>query len=128
MIADAVGLPAAGEAVEMIVDGEHRPDCVLWNRSFDGRQFRSCFALDNGDLTESVGPFRLHLALVVEDERLHYRLKRVSVFGLSWPRGLAPSLEAWEGAAGERYDFAVEVGLPIIGRLVRYEGRLDCVA
>jgi hypothetical protein len=41
------------------------------------------------------------------------------------PRGLAPHLEAWEGERDGRYEFAVEVRLPFIGRLVRYEGLLD---
>ncbi len=50
------------------------------------------------------------------------------VLGLSWPAMLAPALEAWEGAAGTQYDFAVEIRLPLLGRLVRYEGRLDHVA
>jgi hypothetical protein len=44
------------------------------------------------------------------------------------PRGLAPDLEAWEGERDGRYDFAVEVRLPLVGRLVRYEGLLDLVA
>ena len=128
LIADAMGLPKAGERVDMLVDSEHRPDCMLWNRSFGGRQFRSCFRLDAGGLTESVGPFRLHLRLVVADGRLLYRLERISLWRLPWPRWLAPALEAWEGAAGAQYEFAVEVRLPLLGRLVRYEGKLDHLA
>ncbi len=127
-VADALGLPAAGESVAMTVESDHRPDFMVWNRTFGDRQFRSCFRPEAGGLTESVGPFRLHLQLVVEDGRLHYRLRRVSVLGLPWPRHLAPVLEAWEGAAGTQYDFAVEVRLPVLGRLVRYEGRLDHAA
>jgi len=40
---------------------------------------------------------------------------------------LAPDLRAWEGERDGRYDFAVEVRLPFVGRLVRYEGLLDLV-
>ena len=128
LAADALGLPAAGDLVAMTVESDHRPDCMIWNRSFGGRAFRSRFRLEQGGLTESVGPFRLHLRVVVEDGKLHYRLARVGLRGIPWPRRLAPGLEAWEGAAGAQYDFAVEVRLPVLGRLARYEGRLDHVA
>ena len=128
LVADALGLPSAGDSVAMTVDSDHRPDCMMWNRSFGGRAFRSRFRLEQGGLTESIGPFRLHLRLAVEDGRLCYRLSRVSLRGIPWPRRLAPRLEAWEGAAGAHYEFAVEVRLPFLGRLVRYEGRLDHVA
>jgi hypothetical protein len=47
------------------------------------------------------------------------------MFGFPVPPSLAPGLEAWEGERDGRYDFAVEVRLPFIGRLVRYEGLLD---
>jgi hypothetical protein len=52
-------------------------------------------------------------------------LERVALLGIPAPRVLAPGLEAWEGEHDGRYDFAVEVRLPIIGRLVRYEGLLE---
>ncbi len=125
LAADALGLPVAGDLVAMTVESDHRPDCMIWNRTFGGRAFRSRFRLEQGGLTESIGPFRLHLRLAVEDDRLHYRLVRVGLHGVPWPRRLAPRLEAWEGAAGAQYEFAVEVLLPFLGRLVRYEGKLD---
>jgi len=128
LAADALGLPAAGESVAMTVESDHLPDRMIWNRTFGMRQFRSCFRLDGTGLTESVGPFRLRLELAVAGGRLQYRLRGVRVIGLPWPAKLAPALEAWEGAAGTQYEFAVEIRLPLLGRLVRYEGRLDHVA
>ena len=125
LVANALRLPEAGEAVAMSVDGDHQPDCMIWDRSFDGRRFRSCFRRDGDHLIESIGPFRLHLRLAVADHRLRYVLDRVSLFGIAWPRALAPHLHAWEGEADGRYDFGVEVRLPLIGRLVCYRGRLD---
>ena len=52
----------------------------------------------------------------------------MTILGIAVPHGLAPSLEAWEGERDGRYDFVVEVRLPLIGRLVRYEGQLDLAA
>ena len=125
ILANAMGLPAMADRVEMSVEGEHLPDRMIWNRRFGDRRFQSCFMLDRGRLIESLGPFRLRLRLKVQDHQLRYALERVTLFGLAMPRSLAPHLDAWEGERAGRYDFAVEVRLPFIGRLVRYEGLLD---
>jgi hypothetical protein len=126
-LATFMRLPAATERVAMSVEGEHLPDRMIWNRRFGERRFESCFKLRRGRLIESLGPFRLQLHLDVRDHRLRYMLEHVTLFGVPVPRALAPQLEAWEGERDGRYDFAVEVRLPLIGRLVRYEGLLDLV-
>jgi Domain of unknown function (DUF4166) len=128
MVAAVMGLPAATERGAMSVEGEHLPDRMIWNRQFGDRQFRSCFTLDRGRLFESLGPFRLYLRLEARDRRLCYVLEHATLFGLPVPRILAPHLEAWEGERDGRYEFAVEVRLPVIGRLVRYEGLLELAA
>jgi hypothetical protein len=125
MLANAMRLPPAAERVAMSVEGDHLPDRMIWNRRFGTRAFESCFRLHNGWLIESVGPFHLRLRLEVRDHRLHYVMERVTLFGFPVPRSLAPELVAWEGERNGRYDFAVEVRLPFVGRLVRYEGLLD---
>jgi Domain of unknown function (DUF4166) len=128
LLANVMGLPAAADQVAMSVEGDHLPDRMIWNRRFGDRRFHSCFRLDRGRLIETLGPFRLHLRLEARDHRLRYLLERVTILGVTVPRGLAPDLEAWKGERDGRYDFAVEVRLPLIGRLVRYEGLLDLVA
>jgi hypothetical protein len=125
LLAEIVGLPRASESVEMTVEGEHHPDRMIWDRRFGDRRFRSCFTRDGACLAESIGPLRLCLRLAVRQHRVHYLLERVSLWGMPWPRAFAPSLEAWEGEQDGHYAFAVEVRLPLIGRLVRYEGLLD---
>lgn len=128
LLANAMGLPPASERVAMSVEGDHLHDRMIWNRQFGDRRFASCFRLRRDRLIESLGPFRLQLRLEVRDRRLRYVLERVTLFGVRVPRALAPDLEAWEGERDGRYDFAVEVRLPLIGRLVRYEGLLDLAA
>lgn len=125
LLAKVMGLPPAAERVAMTVEGNHLPDRMTWRRRFGERVFESSFRLRRGRLIESLGPFRLELRLKVRERRLRYVLERVTLLGIVVPRGLAPSLEAWEGERDGRYDFAVEVRLPFVGRLVRYEGLLD---
>lgn len=127
-LANMMGLPHASDHVAMTVEGDHLPDRMIWNRRFAERKFQSCFRLQQGRLIESLGPFRLQLRLEARDHRLRYVLERVTLFGIPVPRSLAPDLEAWEGELDGRYEFAVEVRLPIIGRLVRYEGLLELSA
>ena len=112
----------------MTVEGDHLPDRMIWNRRFGALTFVSCFRLRHGRLIESVGPFHLQLRLEVRDHRLHYVLERATLLGIPVPRSLAPDLEAWESEREGRYEFAVEVRLPLIGRLVRYEGLLELAA
>jgi hypothetical protein len=125
LLANIMSLPAASDRIEMTVEGEHLADRMIWNRRFGDRKFESCFQLRHGRLIESLGPFRLQLRPEARDGRLVYVLERVTVFGLPVLRILAPALEAWEGERDGRYEFAVEVRLPFLGRLVRYEGLLD---
>ena len=40
------------------------------------------------------------------------------------PRVLVPSLNAWEGERDGTYEFEVAVGLPLVGRVIRYAGQL----
>jgi hypothetical protein len=128
LLANLMKMPPPAERVAMSVEGEHLPDRMIWNRRFGGRKFESCFLLQQSRLIESLGPFRLQLRLEVLDRRLYYALERVTLLGIPVPRILAPNLEAWEGERDSRYEFAVEVRLPIIGRLVRYEGLLNLAA
>jgi hypothetical protein len=124
-LANMMGLPHTSDRIAMTVEGDHLPDRMIWNRRFGERKFESCFRLHKDRLIESLGPFRLQLRLEVREHRLHYVLERVTLFGMPVPHAFAPALEAWEGERDGRYHFAVEVRLPFVGRLVRYEGLLD---
>lgn len=124
-LANIMSLPPASDRIDMTVEGEHLPDRMIWNRRFGDRTFESCFRLRQARLIEALGPFRLQLRPEARDGRLVYALERVALFGIPVPRLLAPALEAWEGERDGRYDFAVEVRLPFLGRLVRYEGLLE---
>jgi len=75
-------------------------------------------------LCERFGPFAFGLALVLEGERLKLVVRRWSFLGLQLPRALAPGGEAYEHAADGRFNFHVEITLPVVGLIVRYRGWL----
>ena len=75
---------------------------------------------DAGMLLEGLGPLKLAIALDVEDEALVFKLVSVRALGLPLPRALWPTLKACEAEVDGWYVSYVDIGLPLIGRLIRY--------
>lgn len=124
LLCDVLGLPPSAESVQLVVDGRHLPDCMEWERDFGGVKMVSRFVLQGEHLVERMGPVRLWLKLACLQGRLEYRLVRASIWGLPLPGRLRPTLEANEMEEGGCYRFRVAVGLPLVGRLIEYAGRL----
>ena len=57
-------------------------------------------------------------------DKLRLVVRRWSAFGVPLPLALAPRGEAFESADDGRFNFHVEIGLPLIGLIVRYRGWL----
>jgi hypothetical protein len=123
-LAGILKMPASNPACAMVVDGDHQPDVMLWSRDFAGHKMVSAFRRDGAYLTERMGPIALRLKPVVQNGSLIYRLVSARVGFLPLPGLLKPHLEASERESDGCYDFAVDVGLPLIGRLIRYRGQL----
>ena len=122
------GFPPEGRDVPLTVhfvsDGQHE----RWTRKFGDRSFSSDQAAGRGRsdklLVESFGPFSFGLALVVSSDRLLLVVRRWTLFGLPLPLSLAPYGHAYEFVEGGRFNFHVEIFLPIIGLITRYQGYL----
>jgi hypothetical protein len=128
LLAALMKLPATDPACPMTVDGEHHADRMVWCRRFRDQPMVSNFRNAGDHLVESLGPLRLTLRPEAIDGRLHYRLLEVRRGALRLPRFLMPQLIAWEGEENGFYLFEVEIRLPLLGRLVRYAGRLTLKA
>jgi hypothetical protein len=124
LLAAVMKLPVTDPACPMTVMGEHHADCMIWRRRFRDRTMVSNFRKSGDHLVESLGPLRLTLRPEASDGRLHYRLLAVKRGALRLPRFVMPQLIAWEGEENGFYLFEVEIRLPVLGRLVRYAGRL----
>jgi len=110
----------AGEAGETL--SRRYSDAVLASRQSAAGEAGS------GLLEESFGPLALVLRLEPSADGLAFLLQDVRCLGRSIPRALRPRVEAREFAEGGWYRFFVRVELPLLGRLIQYEGRLRRVA
>jgi hypothetical protein len=109
----------------MTRDGQDRE---FWQRTFDDHGFSSTQEAGTGRceglLVERFGLLAFAMAVIEEEGGLRLILRRWSAFGIPLPMWAAPKAEALEHAAGGRFNFRVDIALPLIGRIVRYEGWL----
>ena len=82
---------------------------------------------DGGDglLHERLGPLRLRMSLHPTGDALWWHVAGVRAFGIvPLPASWFEHVRCREGEEGGRYTFLVEAALPLVGRVVRYEGWL----
>ena len=129
LVARVFGFPAEADAVFVRVTFERANGVETWRREFGAQRLTSVQYAGKGRyeglLCERFGPVVIGLALVVEPGRLRLLVRRWSVFGVPLPRWLAPRGDAFELEEAGRFRFYVDIGLPLIGRLVTYSGHLD---
>lgn len=128
LIANLFGFPNAGQDVPVRVSFRLEDGREIWHREFDGRVMQSTQEEGQGRferlICERFGPFAFGLALVLRDGRLHIAVRRWTAFGVPMPLAWAPGGDAYESADDGRFNFHVEIGLPLIGMIVRYRGWL----
>jgi hypothetical protein len=97
-----------------------------WQRDFGVRRFYSRLApLRRGAVSEHFGPFGFDLALEAASDGLRLRVVGWRLGRLALPLFLAPRSDAVESVDAQgRFCFDVPIALPLIGRLVRYQGSL----
>lgn len=75
-------------------------------------------------LLEKFGPVALFIRLEGTEEGITFHLQRCSLLGLSLPYFLSPRVSARERVKDGQYHYFVRIDLPMIGRLIEYEGLL----
>jgi hypothetical protein len=65
------------------------------------------------------------MALVVEGTTLRYVIRRWTLLGLPLPLALGPRSRASESVEEGRFRFDVEIGHPLTGLIVKYQGLLS---
>jgi hypothetical protein len=128
LIGSLFGFPRAGRDVPVKVSFRLQGGREIWRREFAGRVMHSTQEEGRGRferlVCERFGPFCFGLALVLADGRMNIVVRRWTAFGIPMPRSWAPGGDAYESAEDGRFNFHVEIGLPLIGMIVRYRGWL----
>lgn len=132
LVAALFRFPKAGQdqpvSVTFTTDAQGRE---TWARRFGARLMRSTQEAGTGRdealIVERFGPFRFGLALDWDGSRLQIIPRRWGIGRLPLPRFLMPHGPAWEEVKDDRFRFHVEIILPLIGPVVRYEGWLEPV-
>jgi hypothetical protein len=121
-------LPAATADAPLAVEFAWRGGGEVWTRRIGERAMRSRQYIGlrkpPGWIVEQFGPFAFDLELPVVDGRLRFLIRGMRCCGVPLPRAAWPRIRASESEEGGRFRFDVEIGLPLVGRLVRYRGWL----
>lgn len=119
-------LPPAAESVPVQVefvigkDGSER-----WLRRFGTHRMPSRLWERGGELRERLGALHFAFALRADGGEIHWRVRRVRALGLvPLPRRWFGQVHCREREHQGRYEFRVEVALPLIGPFITYEGWL----
>lgn len=129
IVARIVGFPAASKSVSVTVDIRRSGDRETWKRNFDGHSFASEISVGKGYFSrlvcERFGPCKFGMALVIDKNRLRYVPQRWTFLGIPMPKFLAPSGKMVESVDRGKFNFHVEIVLPVVGHIVTYQGWLE---
>jgi hypothetical protein len=128
-LARLLKFPRSGRDVPLQVEFVCRDGREEWLRRFPDTVLRSQQYLGSGRwagaLVERFGALSFRLGTHVDGGRLVLSLEGARVLGLPLPRWLRPRVVASEAGDEHTHVFDVAIALPLVGRLVRYRGRLD---
>ena len=127
-LATMFGLPPAGRDLPLSVTFTPRGEAEIWTRTFGSKTFASTQFAAHCELRERVGPVLLHMTLQPDATGLSLALVAGRLFGVPLPRWLLPRIRTRESERDDRYRFEVEAVMPVLGRLVRYDGWLERAA
>ncbi|MGH8517401.1 MAG: DUF4166 domain-containing protein, partial [Panacagrimonas sp.] len=130
LLARFMRFPPAVARTHVRVTMQRRHDgAETWTREFGRHRFQStlsrCASDPPGRIRERFGPMSFRLALPVDETGLRMPLERGQWLGIPLPRWITPRSETREFVDEQgRFRFDVDISLPGIGRVVRYEGWL----
>jgi hypothetical protein len=128
MIAGFFRFPNSGSDVNVEVSIKRLGDEEVWRRTFGERSFSSTLSLGTGKadklLSERFGLITVDLALVLEENKLRFIVRRWRLWKLPLPRAWAPSGKSYEHVSNGRFCFDIEINHPLTGGIVKYSGWL----
>lgn len=119
-------LPPAAERVPVEVTFVTDAGGEQWLRRFGAHRMPSRLWAREGELRERLGAVAFAFDLRVQNREIHWRVRRVWAFGLlPLPRRWFGQVRCREREHAGRYEFRVEVALPLIGPFISYDGWLE---
>ena len=124
-----IGFPRSESDVPISVMFTPEGNGERWTRNFGGKIFSSHQSRGIGKndylLVERFGRISVALALVVERDRLFLIPRRWNCFGIPLPKLLLPTGRSFESEKDGKFNFDVEISMPILGLIVGYTGVLE---
>jgi len=120
-----LGLPAPGKAKPVEVRIARSGPDETWTRAFASGRMRSRLHARHPELHERLGPVTLRFALKADGGAIVWHLLGANALGLPLPRRLLGQVSARSDAEGDRYLFAIEARLPLLGVWIAYRGLLE---
>lgn len=131
-LARMFGFPAAtaGASLRVVIEADEDGG-ETWRRVYADRVMTSRMTSADpagSSVEERFGAWRFSLALDASPDGIDMRLTGAWIGRVPLPRFAWPRITARERADAGRHVFDVSVGVPVIGRLVRYRGWLEVPA
>ena len=121
--------PDNADDIPVSVTFEVGRNCEIWRRTFGRHSFSSTQYAGRGRsrwlICERFGLLTFGLALVFNEGRLHFVVRKWSLAGVPLPLFLAPASRSFESAEDGRFHFDVEISHRLTGLIVRYRGWLE---
>ena len=128
LIAALFRFPDEGKDIPVEVAINKTGNSETWERNFNGKRFTSHLSNGTGNfshlLCERFGFFTFGIALVIEEEKLKYIVRKWRFLNIPLPNCLLPKGECFESSEDGQFNFDIEISYAWIGLIVRYQGWL----
>lgn len=120
--------PKEGKGVPLTVTFTRTTTGETLSRDFNGQIFATKFYdwPKAGHLLERFGPLWFLVECICTEEGIDMHIRRIWLWKvIPLPMCLAPSIDASERSHNNKYHFDVDIKMPLIGRVVHYQGWLE---
>jgi len=124
-IATLMKLPCAGEGVTVSLRVTVDADGERWVRHFDSQVLITRQWMERELLFEAAGPLQFGFRMSVDGERMLFTMEQCRLAGVRVPLVIAPRISAVVEGRESVWHACVEVSVPMLGMLVRYEGEMN---
>lgn len=130
LVANLFDFPKAGENQLIRVVFERHGDSEILLRDYGSKKFISHFAdhPEPGVLYETLGSLWFEVECVCSEQGIDMDIRSCRLWNkIPIPLVLLPRIDATERVRGGKYQFDVDISLPLIGRVIWYKGTLEQV-